>query len=112
MTAFLYLLRCSAIFLVVATVYNYDRLIRQFRAKKPLEWEAVGKPKGFSRPELKDWFLGNFLMQISFAIKSTFLKPAWVRDDEDLHKLWRYYVASYFLCISVGVTLIAIEFSR
>jgi len=89
----LVLIRCMVLVSAVAVVFYYDRLIRRFRAKCPSEWEAAGRPRGFWLWERGTGPFTKFGTQVWFSLKTTFQRPAWTRDDEELASLWRKYVA-------------------
>jgi hypothetical protein len=105
----LIILRCSAVALTVAAVFHYDRLVRRFRAKHPLEWEAAGRPKYVSLAQARNPLFAGIAAQTWFALQTTLTKPQWARRDEELLVLWRRYVLNYLLLVAVGISLIAIE---
>jgi hypothetical protein len=104
-------MRVSAVVCVLVTIICYDRLIRRIREWHPHLWISMGQPTGL--------FLGSgapllsrLRVQFDFFFSVTFGRPVWVTTDNRIARFWRWYVTSYWVCVSFGVCLIVIEFSK
>jgi hypothetical protein len=106
------ILRVVTVSVVIFTLYNYDRLVRDLRDRYSSTWETLGKPSGFFVTSARSMFFPNLKRQWSFFLRVTFGKPGWGGGDGRVLHLWRVYVASYLFTMVCGALIVVVEFGR